>query len=464
MNRLSSKRRVAFLSIRQSPLAREGLLAALITWFAIVLLTFLPVMRPRPFTLPESHGRYEPYLDDFVVFYSAASLLRKGEGSQVYNWTALRKAEAHLAGAKPAEVEPLPFFNPPHALLLLLPLTLLPPGAAAVVWLTGTIMLAMAGLWLLLETRGPPRSLGLRCCAALAVLSSLPSLQAMLHGQLSFLLLFAVCLLYLGLARDRTVLVVAGLLLLGFKPQLVILPLLALLLLGRFQIVAWFAVCLLALTLATDALAGRLLEPAYITLLRESLQWDGVNGVARLSMFGWVGLLRGLIGPAQQKAQQTALTVLNGLTLATASLGLLLGTRRRRRPSLLLSLALVAGLIASPHFYAQDLLLLVPVLVTLPRSEELRPRATAWLLGLILWFVMYVHFDILSRTHINLTTLFLLGLLAWLFWQLGRPPADVSGADAADASRQPAATPHAPVTVAVGRPRPAGLRPGKLQR
>ncbi len=131
-------------------LAREAMLAALSTWFAVVAITAVPSLRPQQIR-PQQPPNGSAYLDDFGVFYSASSLLMRGDGEGVYRLDAMQAAERETYGLQPDEFEALPFFNPPQALLLFAPLSMLRAPWAAAVWMAGTLLMAAAGLWLLLR-------------------------------------------------------------------------------------------------------------------------------------------------------------------------------------------------------------------------------------------------------------------------------------------------------------------------
>jgi hypothetical protein len=129
-------------------------------------------------------------------------------------------------------------------------------------------------------------------------------------------------------------------------------------------------------------------------------------------MFGWVGMVGAVMEGSAPAVQRYAVLTLDALTLAVAGWVIYRGARRGVDGAILLSIAIIAGLLASPHFYAQDLILVIPVLlVQLSTSRVTWPIALFAIAG---WFVAFTHFAVLSATHINLVTLYLLALLSWL--------------------------------------------------
>jgi hypothetical protein len=133
-------------------------------------------------------------------------------------------------------------------------------------------------------------------------------------------------------------------------------------------------------------------------------------------MFGWVGLVSGLTAGQPGVAGHVAVTFLDAITLLVLGWFIVRGVRLGRRPAGLLSVGVVGGLLASPHFYAQDLLLLVPVLWGMLADDRL-PRKVPFLFAIGAWFIPYVHFAVLGATSLNLTTLYLLGLLLLLIFE-----------------------------------------------
>ena len=427
------------------PLAREALLAALTTWFAIVAITALPNLRPQQIR-PQLPPNGASYLDDFDVFYSAGSLFRQGRGHDVYNLSALQSAESQTFGLPTEAFEALPFFNPPHALLLFAPLSLLNLPAAAAIWSLGTALLAAGGFGVLL--RAYPLRLGTLpiACLALGIVSSLPVYQAAIHGQISFLLVLGLCLLYTSMQRQSARLSLPGLLILSLKPQLLLLPVILFVLQRRYRELAIAFAGGLVLLLAALSLSGVHALADYARLTVASTSWNGENGISTLGMFGWVGMVSGATGGQRFDALHQIVLILDALTLAFTAWGIWRGVRHGRDSGTLLSIAVAGALLASPHFYAQDLLLLVPVLLVMmhgtgPRHRS--PNALANFFALAGWFTVYVHFTVLGDTHINPTTLYIVALLLMLVIQgsgLGGSRAGRDRTRPSAAGRAPAGT------------------------
>ncbi|MGI8550716.1 MAG: glycosyltransferase family 87 protein, partial [Dehalococcoidia bacterium] len=338
----------------------------------------------------------------------------------------------------------LPCFNPPHALLVFIPLSALGLSEAAAGWVTGTIVLGLAGLLLLPRAYRTKIRASSTLFAALAIISSIPFYEGIFHGQITFLLLLSTCLLYCSLRWNNISFTVAGLILLAMKPQLVLLPIIFLLLRRRYREVVIFAVLILVLTSTVVFLTTVRIIPDYLNLLLQSTSWRNVNGVFTPTMLGWVGFVSALFGSHHFAAQQLVVRILDILTLLFVSLVLYRGSRRGYDDVGLLSLSIVGGLLASPHFYPQDLILIVPVVLVayLLKSENRRMIVAIGVAG---WFISYSYLDVLAKTHVNLATLYLLALLAWLTMDKGthRHP-DLNRED----ERLDSRTPNEPAVVA----------------
>jgi hypothetical protein len=390
----------------------EAVIAGLATWFVVVAVTALPSFRPQPIQIQFGPGS-PSYLEDFGVFYTAGRMLRDGRGREVYRLNTLGRAESQTFGERLGDFEVLPFFNPPHALLLFAPLTALSLQSSAAVWLVSSMLLAAVGLILLFRTY--PSNLGVAggACLALGIISSRPAYQASFYGQISYLLVFGLCLLYLSIVNSDARLSVPGLLILTLKPQFLVLPVVLLLAQRRYR--ELLITASLGLVLLASALwfTGPRSLIDFGRLLVSSTAWTNENGITTFGMFGWVGMVSDAMGSALPRVQRVLIQSLDILTVAVCAWVIWIGVRRRSRPESLLSIAVVGVLLASPHFYPQDLLLLVPVLLVLMHSRNGVSRLGVSF-AIAGWFTAYLHFEVLGSTGINITTVYLLGLVATL--------------------------------------------------
>ena len=160
-------------------------------------------------------------IGDFFALWSTARLAIERPAAEVYDPAALKTAQ--LALGMP-ETQSYPFPYPPSFLLALLPLGLLPLGAAYLVFICGTLALyvwaTVGGRW------GSPMTLA-------ALLAPTTTITAV-AGQAGFL---AAALLIGGFGLARTRPVVAGILfgLATYKPQMGILVPIALVAAGLWR-------------------------------------------------------------------------------------------------------------------------------------------------------------------------------------------------------------------------------------
>ena len=138
---------------------------------------------------------------DFTVFYTAASMLREGQGAQLYDSRAQLAVQAEFARDADIRRGPLPYIHPPFEALLFLPLTFLPYPLAFATWnvinlaiLLGVAMLLKKSLlWL----QGiPVWQMVLLCLAFFPVFANFH------QGQDAILLLLVVALSFRALDRD----------------------------------------------------------------------------------------------------------------------------------------------------------------------------------------------------------------------------------------------------------------------
>src|SRR5262249_54465181 len=147
----------------------------------------------------------KPKGTDFFHFYVIGSIVREGRMDLLYDMDAQTERGRSIAAPK-QETRYVPIESPLIALIAS-PFVSLPYNAALVAWILFTAIAYGASCWLLWTRfeglRRFPRET-LVCCAAF------PGLYAtVLHGQVSFIALLAVCVAVTALHSNRKV--VAGL-------------------------------------------------------------------------------------------------------------------------------------------------------------------------------------------------------------------------------------------------------------
>ena len=305
---------------------------------------------------------------DFAGSYVAATLWRDGRGADIYNLS-VETAELRATGA-PADHSDIPFENPPSALLLALPTTLVDGGVAWAFWSWLQLLLVLAAIVLAARVAPWPARAGpLRIAICLAALAGTGTGLLFLEAQWDGFAVLGLAAAYALWRRDRSF--AAGLVMaLGIgvaKPHLALG--LAAFMVGRrdWRAVAGAITGVAAILLASVAVVGVGGVQSYVgALLQPS------NSPVR-EMLGFSGLFGSWLGPGRPA---DLLTIAGGaLALAAA---LWVGARARRSPWLLepaLFAATALSLLASPHLLGHDLTLLAPPLVALLGWLALRARS-----------------------------------------------------------------------------------------
>lgn len=204
----------------------------------------------------------EVFVDDFIEYWAVGRLFF--EGQNPYDHAALFELQRGLGwpGANP-----LMMWNPPHAIALVLPISLLPFLAARVLWLALGLLLVVlssALLWRIYDGDPEKRTLALVVAVAFP-----PTFLALGNGQISPFTLFGLILFLGSVQSGRWWLAGAGLPLVAIKPHLLHLfwPMLLFWLVRerRWQVIAGGA--LVALAMAGPLLA---LNPEIVAQYREA--------------------------------------------------------------------------------------------------------------------------------------------------------------------------------------------------
>jgi Glycosyltransferase family 87 len=292
---------------------------------------------------------------DFIAYWAAAKLTADGEPTLAYDDAVVKRTQTNEIGSS---VDGLPWLYPPFALLLFLPLALLPYAASFAAWLAvgGAIMLSAArriaqgswGVWLAL--------------AFPATAFNLISGQA---GMLSAGL-FAWGMLLLP---KRPVAAGAVLGLMAFKPHFV--PLILLALLAGRQKTALFATLASVglISLVSLALLGTGPWQAFFSDLPDTtnLLFDGVFPVQKMQSVSAMALSFGLGASLTQALQAVT-------SFGAAAFVLWLWRRDTAYEYKVAGLGL-AALLATPYVYHHDLTVLGVAMLWF----AVRAREDGWL-------------------------------------------------------------------------------------
>lgn len=412
----------ALIAVRRwFPYAADGAGAALagaLLWLAVGLWLALYAALYPALANERAPG---PALDDFGVFYAAATMVRDGRGEELYDIDAIVREEARVYGRTVEQTPVLPYFNPPAFAASLVPLTWLPPGTAATIFLgltTGALVAGMALLWRR-SRLGVPGA-----WAALGMLAAFQPLRdTFFHGQPSFLLFFAFASAFVAFASGRERLAGALLGLLLLKPNYALVPIAVLLWKRRWTALAGFASVAMVWA-AVSLVAGGL--PAvwtYLAFLWHAASWDGMNGISIAGMFGWNGLVRTLLGPGHHDAVGAWTLALSIPTLAAVALAWA-GPWSARAPRFAAqySAVVLASVLVNAHVYRQDVIVaVVPAFLLLTMTAH-RVRWVAIAALALGWLLLAYHFPVARASAIAPTALAMAALLLGCVWLARRSP------------------------------------------
>jgi hypothetical protein len=362
------------------------------------------------------HGDF--WKGDFTAYYTGWSLVWEGRADDLYDRDAQVAAQARLLGDRRFPDDLLSFINPPHSVVPLALLALLPLSAAFHVWaLLQAIFLLLVLRW----AAGRTAAWGAdeRLTALAALLAFPPLFITFQLGQLSLLLLLGLCGLYLGLKQGRPWVTACCLALLTVKPQVAILP--AALLVGgrRWRELAFFAAVMAAWAGLTTALLGWrcwLAYPGWVRHISAQVNHDGINLPAmvnlRALLTAWLPDQVALVNPLSAAA----------LLLATiAVVALWRGPWRPQGPEFdrRFALTVVLTVLCSLHTYRHDALLLaLPALLAYDAGRD-RAGAAFFLAAPALFAVdTFLWRDALAPVQpLVLLLLAWAAVLVWLCWR-----------------------------------------------
>lgn len=308
---------------------------------------------------------------DFAAFLTAGRIVHSGQADRLYDLGFQAEVQQRILRPRGGVYAGglLPYINPPFFAYLFSPLSRLSLQGAFVAWTLVNVGLILTSVAMLVDTRdaGCRQEFVLN---SLVVFAFFPVLEALVKGQSSFVLLFALVTTYWSLKRDREYLAGVALGLGLAKPQLVTLMMLHLVYQRRWRALAGFAATGTVLVTGSCALVGLGGARAYSELARALSAWDAFPTAAPQAMPN----VRGTIYRAALLVEhwldwQPSDVVLTAVT-AALSLGivaLVFGSWRKLRGAgsagsdLGLAVAVTGGLLVSPHLHGHDLSLLVLV-------------------------------------------------------------------------------------------------------
>src|SRR5947208_2728839 len=272
--------------------------------------------------------------NDFTFYYAAARLGLAHGWSHLYDLR-LQQEQLDAIGSHITVAQLARYVSPPPLAWLVTPLALLPYQVAYWLWsalLVGTLVLA----W---HLAAPGKSRG-RVIFLVAAIGWLPIVYGLQLGQPALFVAGGVAACYALLQRGRDVEAGAVLGVLVLKPQLALLVPVVLLVSGRWRAFASAVVVLAALTAASLVVLGPSGVTEYLDRLNFATTIPENQGQ---TIAGWIHNLQ-------------VARVVQGL-LAAWTVGVAYRLRRRGS-AVVLAVALIGGLAASPYVHYDDLAML----------------------------------------------------------------------------------------------------------
>jgi hypothetical protein len=356
---------------------------------------------------------------DFSALYTAGLLVRRGEGSSLYDRHEQWRLQQEFAPKVDIRKGPMPFIRPPFEALVFLPLAYFSYPTALAIWSLIKIFL----LWLTTRVlrRSNPFTGSYSSWLEVALcLGFFPVFLDLLQGQDAILLLLIVAAT-LNRLQCKKDLAAGVILALGlFKFHLVVPVAIMLWLGGRVRFLAGFLPASAALVAISCAVSGPSVVFTYPKYLFALNSATGVGVVTPQSMPNLRGLLTAFLGPAPYPGPIHWLL----LPIAIATIVL---TARLWRPrintdyaglALGYCLSLVVVILTSYYVYSYDMtLLIIPLLLlggrfldqpTLPAlSRRLIAAGLLLLICTPLYWALILRFD---RPYLLAVPMFILAL------------------------------------------------------
>jgi hypothetical protein len=360
---------------------------------------------------------------DFVHFYTLARLGAEGRADAFADLAAQR--EVQLAARPESDAD---WFWPaygPQLPIALAPLGHLSYGAAWACWLvlTTAIYLALV-VWVARRTACLRQH---RSLVVLAALAFPPFWSLLVHGQLSVVATALIVAAWLALLDDRERWAGFAIGLLAYKPSLAA-PAIGLLacagawrMLGPALIAAAGQVALAGFWVGEAGIAS------YVRLLMDSPRLAVVMASKPDQMYSWRAFWL-LLVPDGRLAM--------GLYAFTAAATLLLSAclwRRIADPALRMALMAIAIVLASPHLYVYDLVLLAPAWMWLTDWYLARPAVPVDF-GRLLYAGFVMPLVASAFTKVLRVQVFTLCLAVLVFWMWKYAERSHQGSDAAPAT------------------------------
>lgn len=334
-----------------------------ITWALAIFCLVSVVISGRQSLWYVSHG---PTVSDFRIFMTGIDMVRSGEGRNLYQFEAQKRAQARLY-PETSISGLLPFNHLAFELLYYWPVSWFSYRAAIIAWAMFNLGIVFLTGWLL----GPYTS-ALRQQTGIPIafflLAFYPVIFTLGEGQDSLIFLFLLVISLRAMDTNRPFIAGFVLALAFFKLHLALaIAFFVFLLRGKWRGLAGFAAgCTFAVGISA-AMVGPHMIADYLAMLRrqgETTPWGfipwympNLRGILQWGLGSWIDI--GTIIP---------IVFVSSLAVGVIGAWIILRMQSREAPSLVYSMAILTTILISYHFHMQDLsIAALPVLVLLNR-------------------------------------------------------------------------------------------------
>jgi alpha-1,2-mannosyltransferase len=346
---------------------------------------------------------------DFAQFYVAGRFAARGQLQSLYDWPAfasdLAHAVPHSSGLLYLSV------YPPQLAILFAPLASIDYLPALIIWTAASSALYALSIAILIRRDG---ALWSQSGTIVLLAAAFPAFQqALFHGQIGTLVLFAVAMAWWAFQRDAWWFAGFAMGSLVFKPQMCAIAACAVLFLPSWRLLAGVLCGALAQLVAVLAFAGAAPLIGYWAAVERVLAAPQKFEPKLWQMHSLRGAIELITGQSRFSIVLWVLCAVGVLWLARRVSG---RTDDRR---LQFAAVVIAALLINPHLYVYDLVVLAAPLCAIgswliARGMNCSDRSLAMTAFALFWAPLLGPFA--AVTHVQLTS----PLLVFLLWRIAR--------------------------------------------
>jgi hypothetical protein len=344
---------------------------------------FLAMIGLHVFMLWQERWAIPIGLPDFSIFYTAGTILRQGNGSQLYDQALQEAVQASFAaGGIANRGSILPYFHPPFEAVFFVPFTLASYFGAYLLFAALNLAFILSAALLLRRQLPALQSLP-PWLWTLGALAFTPIFIALMQGQDSIFLLFCYVMAYVALRRDADFTAGAWLALGLCKYHLVLPFMVAFLVQRRTRVLGGFssvAVALAAVSFAAVDWTGIQSYPRFAWASEHSMRyvWNNFHG----NTTNLRGLLLQFVPYDMQQPSSVSafalVALLSIVTLFIANYFWYKAPPRRSSDDVGFALNLTATLLISYHTFVQDMSILFLAILLVANVLLNAPDIAGW--------------------------------------------------------------------------------------